>query len=847
MHTDRGHLGSMESSQPGLSSADSQCSLSSDEVPEVYIEPHYKESYRLAIYALLCGGREAYEEYVQAEKIRHFLSEQEILFILEKAEKPVVEADSVNTGKVANPSTYFPLDSDEEVPDLELGWPEVDLKDADTNISLLYHPPRDNSPTIKEVVRKQIQVARQVIAIAMDVFTDVDIFMEIIGAAQRGVAVYILLDEAQIKSFLHMAHGLSVNVQDTKNICVRTVRGPQYQCQSGMKFYGSLEQKFLLVDCQTVMFGTYSYTWSFEKINLSMVLVVTGSLVSSYDVDFRSLYARSVIPSVFTNTGIGEKQENTILTSIYQQMFLRQKDLYTRHSLNHLHLKSRAMHGGAQHEGAMLSRGVSMQEKLHRSHFNDKEFLVRGHSYDEDLQKLKSLTRMKMGTRGLGVSASPERVGSLQWDGSKQTRQEQTNRLSQHHLRHQTRYGADQNLIPFNSETSLHKWKIDAYMNENGMSPDAPGDASSPEKYSQSRHRGLNEYQTQMIRRRSKEIKFKIEEMRQKRYSLQDCANLRQSRESLRSVRSERIKHMSSTKGLEMKQTVEELDPNMRNRNNLQSSEHKKAEGEMRQVFTGGQRSYSHYDIKTVADQETEQEQARCRTKSDAGLDVRRPDFKFSHLHSSGVQHSRMMESLTEIPEEKELSNTHVNNVASVHSVLAADEKEVSRKQKSLQRRVSATSQNTSDLDKALKTDTLQDSTVKQAPGTSRSQNSPNGPSETDHHKSPFSRLSPQHLSKRKTTLSAEQDQNVNTLSYEGAAVSQTKKERPIHRYESKLRKDVLRVEKSDKVPSTLDKPKSFSLNRKDNGYQMYHTQAGADNKLGRFMQRVGNLINKNK
>lgn len=152
----------MESSQPGQSSVDSQCSLSSDEVPEVYIEPHYKESYRLAIYALLCGGREAYEEYVQAEKIRHFLSEQEILFILEKAEKPVVEVDSVNTGKATNPSTYFPLDSDEEVPDLELGWPEVDLKDADTNISLLYHPPRENSPTIKEVVRKQIQVARQV-------------------------------------------------------------------------------------------------------------------------------------------------------------------------------------------------------------------------------------------------------------------------------------------------------------------------------------------------------------------------------------------------------------------------------------------------------------------------------------------------------------------------------------------------------------------------------------------------------------------------------------------------------------------------------------------------------------
>ncbi|XP_013885086.1 protein FAM83B, partial [Austrofundulus limnaeus] len=248
----------MESGQPSLCSVDSQSSLSSDELPEVYIEPHYKESHRLAIYALLCGGREAYEEYVRAEHSNHFLSEQEILFILEKAEKPVVEVDSEGTGKVTNPSTYFPLESDEEVPDLELGWPEVSLKDAETNISLLYHPPRPNTPTIKEVLRKQILEARQVIAIAMDVFTDVDLFLGIMCAAQRGVAVYILLDESHVNSFLHMAHKLGVNLHDTKNVCVRTVRGPQYQCRSGMKFHGSLEQKFILVDCQTVLYGTYS-------------------------------------------------------------------------------------------------------------------------------------------------------------------------------------------------------------------------------------------------------------------------------------------------------------------------------------------------------------------------------------------------------------------------------------------------------------------------------------------------------------------------------------------------------------------------------------------------------------
>lgn len=138
-------------------------SLKEDSDP-VYIQPHYKESYRLAIYALLCGGKEAYEDFLRAEQISHFLSEEEILFILGNAELPTMEDDPDGRGLHGdvNPSTYFPTESDEEVPDLDLGWPEVTLEGIDTGISLLFHPPRQNTPTIKEVVRKQIQEARQV-------------------------------------------------------------------------------------------------------------------------------------------------------------------------------------------------------------------------------------------------------------------------------------------------------------------------------------------------------------------------------------------------------------------------------------------------------------------------------------------------------------------------------------------------------------------------------------------------------------------------------------------------------------------------------------------------------------
>lgn len=56
----------------------------------------------------------------------------------------------------------------------------------------------------------------QVIAIAMDIFTDVDIFKEIISATLRGVVVYMLLDDAHFNSFLMMSHRVGINIHDFK-------------------------------------------------------------------------------------------------------------------------------------------------------------------------------------------------------------------------------------------------------------------------------------------------------------------------------------------------------------------------------------------------------------------------------------------------------------------------------------------------------------------------------------------------------------------------------------------------------------------------------------------------------
>uniref|UniRef100_A0A3Q2QFN6 Family with sequence similarity 83 member B n=1 Tax=Fundulus heteroclitus TaxID=8078 RepID=A0A3Q2QFN6_FUNHE len=292
--------GGMESPEFSLLS-----SLRGEFNQEIFIQPHYKESYRLAIDCLIKDGRDRYQEFLKEEHIGSFLSEEEILFITSKAEQPasqnlteeVIGPPDNSTDNQSSSGTYWPTHSDVETPNLDLGWPELLYDNHPTNINLLYHPPRHNSPTIKEVILKNIQEAIQVIAIVMDKFTDVDIFKEIVDASIRGVPVYVLLDDNDLKSFLKMADNQDIKIQQLRNMRVRTVKGRDYLCRSGAKFHGAMEQKFLLFDCYTAIYGSYSFTWSSEKIHLSMVQVITGHLVRSYDEEFRTLYAQSTVPA----------------------------------------------------------------------------------------------------------------------------------------------------------------------------------------------------------------------------------------------------------------------------------------------------------------------------------------------------------------------------------------------------------------------------------------------------------------------------------------------------------------------------------------------------------------------
>ncbi|EHB15706.1 Protein FAM83B [Heterocephalus glaber] len=341
-------------------------SLNDERKSDNYIEPHYKEWYRVAVDTLIEHGLEAYQEFLAKERVSDFLAEEEINYILknvQKAAQSTAHGTDISCDENSSSGTYWPIESDVEAPNLDLGWPYVmpGLLGS-THIDLLFHPPRAQLLTIKETIRKMIKEARKVIALVMDVFTDVDIFKEIVEASTRGISVYILLDEFNFNHFLNMTEKQGCQIQRLRNIRMRTVKGQDYLSKTGAKFHGKMEQKFLLVDCQKVMYGSYSYMWSFEKAHLSMVQIITGQLVESFDEEFRTLYARSCVPSPFAQEELARAKQGKALweNGTYQRSvsslasISSQRNLFSRqdkiHILDSSYFKGRGIYPLNEHD-----------------------------------------------------------------------------------------------------------------------------------------------------------------------------------------------------------------------------------------------------------------------------------------------------------------------------------------------------------------------------------------------------------------------------------------------------------------------------------------------------------------
>uniref|UniRef100_A0A674JGV6 Scaffolding anchor of CK1 domain-containing protein n=1 Tax=Terrapene triunguis TaxID=2587831 RepID=A0A674JGV6_9SAUR len=255
----------------------------------------YSEAQRLALEELVAGGRAAFRAFLRREKVPGFLSEPEIQAILQAAAPPAGAEDgaaepSLSASLDCSSLTYFPEQSDVEPPVLELGWPAFSSGSYRglTRVEALFQPSfGETIYSCKEAVRRQIRSAREVIAVVMDTFTDIDIFKDLQEAcSKRKVSVYILLDRASFPHFLKMCRNLGL-------MRVRTISGNTYCTRSGVKIVGKVQEKFILVDGIRVTTGSYSFTWTDGKLSSSNILILSGPAVAHFDLEFRILFARS--------------------------------------------------------------------------------------------------------------------------------------------------------------------------------------------------------------------------------------------------------------------------------------------------------------------------------------------------------------------------------------------------------------------------------------------------------------------------------------------------------------------------------------------------------------------------
>ncbi|XP_038553477.1 protein FAM83C isoform X1 [Micropterus salmoides] len=275
------------------------------------LELSHNEAARLATDALLEHGEMEYRRVLTEEREVNFLSPLEVRYITQHSAK-ACGSESNGTGlndrdfgdgdavSELTSGTYFPMMSDEEPPMLELGWPESPARYGPSETQIYFQ--RDKSHNVKDLIRSLINKAKKVIALVMDVFTDVDLLCDLMEASnKRRVPVYILLDEKNLDYFLEMCSALDVQNSHLSNMRIRSTCGDTYCTKSGKKFTGQVLEKFMIIDCEEVIAGSYSFTWLSAQVHSNMMMHFSGRITDSFDREFRCLYADSQIIDCFFN------------------------------------------------------------------------------------------------------------------------------------------------------------------------------------------------------------------------------------------------------------------------------------------------------------------------------------------------------------------------------------------------------------------------------------------------------------------------------------------------------------------------------------------------------------------
>lgn len=260
----------------------------------------YSEDQRLALEAFITRGRDAFDSYVKERELRPFLSDPELEQLRRHIEdyNPGSEhqkTDATTDGEDGAVSLqYWPDRSDISIPNLDLGWPDCNSYRGVTRVNVYTQPPTDGQTHIKEVVRKAIAQAQKMIAVVMDVFTDVDIFKDLIEVGfKKKVAIYIIIDHTAVQNFLHMCERANMHRGHLNHLRVRCIGGAKFYTRSAQRVQGSLGSRFMFVDGDRAVSGSYSFTWTASRLDRNVITVLTGQAVETFDKQFRELYLNS--------------------------------------------------------------------------------------------------------------------------------------------------------------------------------------------------------------------------------------------------------------------------------------------------------------------------------------------------------------------------------------------------------------------------------------------------------------------------------------------------------------------------------------------------------------------------
>ncbi|XP_036194496.1 protein FAM83A isoform X2 [Myotis myotis] len=261
------------------------------------------ESARLATDALLDGGPEAYRQVLSQEGEVDFLSSAETQYIQAQAKEPPCTPDTPGGAEAGTKGldscslqsgTYYPVASEDSEPALLHTWASAEKPYLKEPSSATVYFQTDKHSNIRDLIRRCITRTSQVLAILMDVFTDVEIFCDILEAAnKRGVLVCVLLDQGGVPLFQEMCDKVQVSDRHLKNISIRRVEAEVYCAKSGRKFAGQVQEKFIISDWRYVLSGSYSFTWLCGHVHRNILSKFTGQAVALFDQEFRHLYAAS--------------------------------------------------------------------------------------------------------------------------------------------------------------------------------------------------------------------------------------------------------------------------------------------------------------------------------------------------------------------------------------------------------------------------------------------------------------------------------------------------------------------------------------------------------------------------